>query len=221
VEIGDGFTTATDAITIIANEIPVVTSPLSVDICSGDNVNYTPTSNVAGTTFTWLRVRMPVFPPSLQPQQGTIPSAIRSPTVAILRKAITYTITPTGPAPTFCPGTPVVLTVAVMPVSSITTTPLSQVVNTGLSSTPVTLVSDVTGAGFEWQFFSLDCPAFFGSYLPGGNTNTLPAQTFTILPGGPNTCEICYEAHAYTTLTDGTQCPGPLIITAIRSIWSR
>jgi|GEM_PF-437463 len=209
VEIGDGFTTATDAITIIANEIPVVTSPLSVDICSGDNVNYTPTSNVAGTTFTWLRGTNACISsfPAATTGNNTISNTLTN--SCNTSQSITYTITPTGPAPTFCPGTPVVLTVAVMPVSSITTTPLSQVVNTGLSSTPVTLVSDVTGAGFEWQFFSLDCPAFFGSYLPGGNTNTLPAQTFTILPGGPNTCEICYEAHAYTTLTDGTQCPGP------------
>nr|WP_294990238.1 PKD-like domain-containing protein [uncultured Sediminibacterium sp.] len=48
--------TNTQNITVTVNPIPVLTSVSNApDICSGNTFNYFPTSNVAGTSFTWTR----------------------------------------------------------------------------------------------------------------------------------------------------------------------
>ncbi|MBK7175247.1 MAG: PKD domain-containing protein [Bacteroidales bacterium] len=209
VEVDDTFTTADANISVTVNAHPSVTSPLSQQICSGENINYTPTSDVTGTTFTWLRNTNACITPLPGANSGnnTISNTLTNSCNTV--QSISYTITPTGPAPTFCSGTPQTLVVDVMPVASIITTPNNQTINSGFSTSAVTLDSDVAGANYHWQFYSVDCPSYFGSYLAGGNTSTLPVQTFTILPGGPSSCEICYEANAYVTLGNGTQCEGP------------
>ncbi|MBK7214008.1 MAG: PKD domain-containing protein [Bacteroidales bacterium] len=209
VQVGDTYTTANANISVTVNANPTVTSPLSMQICSGDNVNYTPTSNVTGASFTWFRNTNACITalPGANSGNNSISNTLTNNCSTV--ESISYTITPTGPAPTFCPGTSQTLVVDVMPVASITTTPNSQTVNSGFPTSAVTLTSDVAGAGFHWQFYSVDCPAYFGPYLAGGNTSTMPVQTFNILPGGPNSCEICYEATAYVTRLDGTTCEGP------------
>ena len=41
---------------VTVNNNPVITSPTTISICSGESVNYTPISNVNGTTFAWTGV---------------------------------------------------------------------------------------------------------------------------------------------------------------------
>jgi len=107
-------------IEIIVNPIPVITSVTSKSICSGDNVNYTPESNVAGTTFTWTgssdgTVSGVTPTGSSNTGSGIIDDLLTIAPGGSTSGIATYIITPTGPAPTYCPGTPITLTVTVMP----------------------------------------------------------------------------------------------------------
>ncbi|MDY0077635.1 MAG: PKD domain-containing protein, partial [Bacteroidales bacterium] len=106
-------------VTITVNEIPSITSPAAVSICSNSALSYTPTSNVPGTTFTWTGSNT----------SGTVNGVSPSGTSAIndflsiasgstVSGTATYTIIPTGPAPTFCEGDPIYLVVTVNPLPS-------------------------------------------------------------------------------------------------------
>jgi len=208
VVVGDGFTTTMASIVITVNKIPTVTSAVLKQICSGEDVNYTPTADVPGTTFTWVRSTNPcVTAPGANTGTGPISNVLAN--ICNTVESITYTITPTGPAPTLCIGTPLVLTVDVMPVAAITNASNTQAVNAGLPTVAVTFTSNVSGVNFHWQFASVSCPGYFGTYLTSGNTSVIPSQTFTILPGGPPSCQICYTVNAYIILPGGKECWGP------------
>ena len=104
-------------ITITVNEIPAITSPAAVSLCSYEALNYEITSDVPGTTFTWTGVNTSGTVSGITPNGVnsvitdilTIPAGSPAPGIA------TYTIIPTGPEPTFCEGEPFDLVVTVLP----------------------------------------------------------------------------------------------------------
>ncbi|MBZ0243785.1 MAG: hypothetical protein K8F24_11255, partial [Bacteroidales bacterium] len=101
---------------ITVNEIPTVTSPAAVSICSIEALNYTPTSSVPGTTFAWTGVNTSGTVTGVSPSgTGSINDILSIPAGGTVSGTATYTIIPTGPAPTFCEGDPFYLVVTVLP----------------------------------------------------------------------------------------------------------
>ena len=123
---------------------------------------------------------------------------------------VNYTITPTGPAPTYCIGLPVTLEVRVMPSASITNAVNSQTVVSGSSTIPVTFTSDVSMAGIHWKYLSTSSPCSglisFTEYE--GYSETLPSQTISLAPGTPASCTLSYTIRPYQLITVGDTCWG-------------
>ncbi|MDP2235242.1 MAG: PKD-like domain-containing protein, partial [Bacteroidales bacterium] len=82
---------------------PGVTSVETLTICTGNAVNYTPTSNVAGTVFNWTAVNT-VGSVSGFTVSGSGPITDVLTNFGPANGVVTYTITPTGPAPLNCGG---------------------------------------------------------------------------------------------------------------------
>lgn len=92
-----------DTFLIIVNPTPIVSSASDTTICSGDSLNYIPTSAFVGTTYSW----------EASTTKGTVLDYDTTGTGTIndlLTNAeasdgqVTYVITPTGPDTTNCPG---------------------------------------------------------------------------------------------------------------------
>jgi len=173
---------------------PVITSPLTRTICSGTSVNYNPVSNVAGSTFTWTAVVTSGTVNGLVASgTGSINTVLSLPAGSTTSATVTYTITPTGPATTFCPGVPSDLVVTIDPTPIVTNVPMSQDICAGAVTTPVVWQSNVTGATFSW---TASAPAGISGYQASG-TGDLPAMqvfstlmamgtlTYTVIPTGP------------------------------------
>ena len=93
----------TESFTITVNPTPTVTSASSLSICSGLAVNYTPTSAVAGTTFTWTALNtIGTVTGYAVSGTGTINNTLTN--TGTGDGQVTYTITPHGPGTTNCPG---------------------------------------------------------------------------------------------------------------------
>ena len=104
-------------VTITVDEIPSVTSPATVSICSNEAVDYVITSDVPGTTFTWTGTNTSgtVTGISASGSGTSINDFLSIPPGGMASGIATYTIIPTGPAPTFCEGEPFELVVTVLP----------------------------------------------------------------------------------------------------------
>jgi len=103
-------------VTITVNEIPTVTSDTAVSICSVEAVNYTPTSYVPGTTFAWTGDNTSGTVTGISPSgTGSINDILSITAGGSVSGTATYTITPTGPSPTFCEGDPFYLVVTILP----------------------------------------------------------------------------------------------------------
>ena len=204
VSVWDGYTSASANQTITVNPIPVITSPLSVCICSGNPVNYTPVSTVPGTTFFWS-----TSPGSCNGNTSGSGTTITD----VLTNTgnspcmVTYNITPLGPDPTNCIGQTVQLDVQVMPVAGITNILNQQIVISGNYTSVVNFTSNVAGATFDWQFFNTTCPGYANYSLTSGS-GPMPSQIVGILPGGPPSCTITYMVTPKTACSGGLQCFG-------------
>jgi PKD repeat protein len=210
VDVGDGFTTTTASKTLTVSKIPSVTSVLEKQICSGGDVAYTPLSDVPGTTFNWVR-GFNTYITSLPPDNngsGTINNILSNSYNTV--ETVKYTITPTGPAPTYCVGSSAELIVSVKPVASITNPGNSQIVVSGYPSSSVTFTSNVAAAGIHWKYSatSSSCPGLISFAQYQGYTPTLPVQTITLLPGAPATCILSYLVRPYLIITVGDTCWG-------------
>lgn len=108
---------STSQVTITRGAIPTITnSNMSINICSGDHVNFTPTSGVTGSTFAWVSgVPTTGVTGESSNGTGTINDILLNANTTAGTE--TYTITPTGPSPTFCAGTASTLTVTIEPVT--------------------------------------------------------------------------------------------------------
>lgn len=109
--------TVSNPVQITVNQIPVVT-PATKSICSWESVNFPITSNVPGATYSWtgqVTSGVPVSGVSPGTNSGPINDILYLVPGGSLNGEVTYTITPTGPAPTYCVGIPSTLVVTVKP----------------------------------------------------------------------------------------------------------
>lgn len=168
-----------NAVVVQVDPIPTVTSASTTDICTGSSVSYHPTSNVADATFTWNATvtsgSISGFTPS---GSGDIIDILAIlPLGSASSGEVTYTITPTGPATSFCPGTsPLKLVVTVYPIAHVTNPSLSQDICAGMASAPVAIQSNIPAATFSWTATG---SAGLSGYPTTPQTGNIPSMTMT------------------------------------------
>lgn len=195
-----GCETISDEVTVQVNPIPQVTSSATDLVCNGDDLNYSITSDVAGTTFTWTAA-------VLTSPAGGILGGFSGGSGATINQTLTntgdedgvirYTITPTGPGPTNCVGADFTLDVTVEPTPEVNATNNAAVICDG-DDTDIDLDNDgVSGSvatTYSWtaaETTSPDGGAFTGFSAGSGNSinqtlsNSGTSQgvvTYTITP---------------------------------------
>ncbi len=119
-------------------------------LCSGGTTAIVLGSDVASTNFSWTVTSSPAVTWIDAPSGGSRTNGNNSVIAQTLRHSgtvpvtVTYTITPTGPLPTSCPGLPVTRTVIVNPAAQVND-PADQVVCNGASTALVNFATNRTG----------------------------------------------------------------------------
>ena len=99
---------------VTVNSIPVITSPDTIATCSGQNVNYTITSSLAGSSYTWTASLIIGSATGYSSGSGNVINNIlinNTMSAALIK----YVITPTAPGAPPCTGAPFTLIVNVRP----------------------------------------------------------------------------------------------------------
>ncbi|GHN01324.1 hypothetical protein WSM22_28130 [Cytophagales bacterium WSM2-2] len=142
---------ATQSTSITLKAMPVITNTateLQTTICSATALNFTPTSTIGGTTYTWTSsISGPINPTSVTAgPSSTMPIANSPVNTGNVVGTVTYTITP---AFNGCSGTPVNYVVTVNPVPDIAAS--NQIICSG-ATTNVTIANpnNVSGTSFSW-----------------------------------------------------------------------
>ncbi|HPE57888.1 MAG TPA: PKD domain-containing protein, partial [Bacteroidales bacterium] len=201
----DGYSTATASVVVEVLPVPVVTSLLDITICSNTQLNYEPTSTIAGSTFQWITTPGGSCTGNSSGQGTIIEDLLIN--NGVNDCVITYEIIPFGPIPPNCGGLPVALNVTVKSVPYVTNTISQQTIISGQLTEPVTFTSNIPEAVFEWEFFETDCEGFLDYPLVSGTEATIPSQIITILEGGPSQCYLTYRVTPSLNIP-GDSCPG-------------
>jgi PKD repeat protein len=174
-------------VVITVNSIPMITSSPSKLICSGEHVNYNPTSNIPGTTFQWNVI---------DNSAGCITGIAANSGVGIIAhnlvntcgeiKTVSYLITPVGP--TGCTGDEFELVMEVNPRILLTLTPANPNPGYGTWTTITANISGGTGSlSITWQ----GGPITSGQSTPTITTGQLYANTqYEIIVTDENNCSV-------------------------------
>ncbi|MBI1838066.1 MAG: PKD domain-containing protein, partial [Flavobacteriia bacterium] len=184
--------TATDAVSITMSGSPVITNATTTQtICSGTTASIIPTSSVVGTTYSWTSTPSAgTITGNTTPGTGNVSDVLNN--SALVSGTVTYTITPTGPAPGFCVGAPVNFVVTVDPIPTITNATTTQAICSGATASIVP-TSGVASTTFAWTASS-SAGTTTGFTTPGsGNisnvlsnsASTTGTVTYVITPTGP------------------------------------
>jgi len=147
------------------------TSELSKSICTGDFAVLTPTSTVAGSTFSWTAVNADGYATGFSPiGSGNIREEITN-TNATQNAVVVYTITPLANG---CPGVPFTFTVTVTPRPIITASLTEKTICSG-SAVGITIASNIPTT-FSWT--SVATPDVTGSRP--APTQTTPGTSIII-----------------------------------------
>src|SRR6185437_2288090 len=131
--------------TVTVNPTPTVTSAASAAICNSTAQNYSITSNVSGTTFSWGRAAVAGISNTAVSGQtsSTITESLVNTTNAPV--AVTYVITPTANG---CSGPTFTYTVTVNPTPTVTSAASATICNSTAQNYAIT--SNVSGTTFSW-----------------------------------------------------------------------
>ena len=189
---------SSNIVTITVNEKPTVNSASSKAVCSGTAVNYQPTADVDFSSFTWTASTAGTITGFTASGSGIINNVLTLPSGSSSSQTITYRITPTGPAPTLCTGTPFDLVVTVNPTPTVTNATLTKEICAGETTDAVTFQSNVPSTTFSWTASS--ATSGLAGYRMSG-TGDLPAMqifspllspgtiTYTVTPHSPANCD--------------------------------
>ena len=159
--------------TVLVNPIPTFSnSPMTQTICSGANTSLVNlTSDVSGATFAWTASAPGVVTGFTASGTSTIPVQTIS-TTGTTQGTVTYAITPTAAS---CSGTVSNYTVLVNPKPTVSNSPMTQTICSGVNTTLVNLTSDVSGTTFFWTASNT---AGVSGYTASG-TSTIPVQNIS------------------------------------------
>jgi gliding motility-associated-like protein len=155
--------------TVTVNPTPIVTSATSAITCNSTAQNYTITSNVAGTTYSWGRAAVAGISNgavSGQTTSSVTETLVNTSNVAVV---VTYLITPTANG---CSGPVFNYDVTVNPTSTVT----SAASATTCNNTPenYNITSNVTGTTFNWGRAAV---AGISNAAVGGQTTSSITET--------------------------------------------
>lgn len=126
-----------------AQPCPTVKAPSGFTVCSGSTKSIVLSSDISGTVFSWKVAQSDV----VGAEEGTGTSIICTLTSTDSKMgSAVYTVTPTANG---CEGTPLAITIIIMPIPNVTATPLSSTITSG-STSSIVLTSDVAGTAFSW-----------------------------------------------------------------------
>jgi len=173
-----------DEVIITINPRNSITNASNQIICTGDNFNYHPTAQVAGSTFTWTStVTSGSISGNTASGSGDINDVLTN-SNATSNGTVTYTITPINTNNNIsCPGTSYSFTVTVRPRPIVTVSPTATTVCSG-QQINIGLSSNISGTTFKWTSTA--------SNGISGNTNQTAINTTGITDG-------LYNASATTT----------------------
>lgn len=197
---------ASNSVLITVNQKPVITSGTTFEQCSGQTFIYNPTSNNAYTTYTWTASsptgNVTGFSIS---GSGEINDVLSLQPGSSTSGQVVYTLTPTGPAPTYCLGDPVNITVNVYATPQITNSVTSETICSGESTAGVIFNSNVPGTTYTW---TASAPSSVSGYQFSGSGN-LPSWTLYsislvqeivdvyVYPEGPSPAHCAGDAFHY------------------------
>ncbi|MCP9767537.1 hypothetical protein EGI22_06410, partial [Lacihabitans sp. LS3-19] len=184
----------------------VITNPGPETICSGLSFSRTPTSNIAGTQYTWTSAL------TSTPTGGTITGftnnniASSAPISQTLTNTgttngvVTYTVTPIANG---CNGAPFSFAITVQP-TIVITNPGPQTICSGaaFSSTPV---SNIAGTTYKWTQVVTTAPT--GGSISGNSNNSTPSAapiTQTLSNSGTTNGVVTYTITPVANGCDGT-----------------
>ena len=181
---------------VYVDPLPTVTnSPLTQTVCSGGNTTQVDlTSDVDDTNFEWIATATTGVSGFIASGTGPIPSQNIT-TTENTTGTVTYEITPTANS---CEGQVATYTIQVNPIPTVTNSTLDQTICSGVSSSEIEFLSDVSGSTFDWTVTSSNGVTGFTSSGQG----SLPPQTISTT--GPSQGSVTYEV---TPTANG--CSGP------------
>ncbi len=173
--------TSPAAAAITVNPIPVGTSSLSTQsICSGQTttaVSLYTSNNVTGTTFAWTRNKTTEVTGIASSGSGSSIAASTLTNTTLTSQTVVFTITPTGPASSNCPGSTYTVSIVVTPGATVNA---GSNIAAGTASTPCKSVSpsavSLTGA-------SIGGSATDAAWSVTSGTGTLSSTVSSATPG--------------------------------------
>jgi hypothetical protein len=179
-------------------------TPPSQTICSGSTTSIALSSNMPGTTFSWMVVESGVTGASAG-SGSSIAQTLNTTTNAA--GTATYTVTPTSPGG--CSGSPITVVVTVNPAPIAMATPPSDTICSG-DTTSIALSSNVPSTTFSWTVVESGVTGASdgsGSSIAqtlNTTTNATGTATYTITPSA-NGC----TGDSITLIVTVTQCSKP------------
>jgi len=147
-----------ESVDVVVNPIPTFTNlPAAATVASGTTLDFLPTSDVAGTAFSWTSTVTGDITGNTSVGDGKIADILNN-TGRISDGTVTYTITATGPDPESCVNSTTadyVVTVNIDPVLAIG---MEDVVSTNVYPNPVGNVLNISikdNSPYEYKIFSL------------------------------------------------------------------
>jgi gliding motility-associated-like protein len=185
--------------TVTVNPTPTMTSANTATICSGGTVSIPLTSNVA-SNYIWIATNNPNTTGESTTTQSTntLSNTITDNTTTT--QSVIYTVTPTSTGGS-CAGTAQTVTVTVNPVPTITATPSSQTLCSGLA-TSIALTSSIGTSTFSWTVSQAGVSG--ASNSSGANIT----QTLTATSTSAGTA-------TYTITPTAGACPGTALVVPI------
>lgn len=208
---GTGCTSpAADPFPVTVANRPIITSVSTATLCSGQNVNavHTITSNIVGTTYNWEVIN--ITGSVLGTLLGNTATGVTDINETLsntsgVTASVTYRITPIGPGPDNCPGTPQNFTVTVNPEPVIVVGQTKSICSGASVAKEILLAPANLPAGtiFNWPDPDAGGPATAGVNIPMGVAGTLHIND--VLTNLTNTPIV---VNYVITPTSGANCVG-------------
>jgi gliding motility-associated-like protein len=199
---------ASISFTITVDPTPSVDPISNQQLCAGDFTSAVSFSGpVSGTTFTWAN-NNPAIGIAGPPPSNGVPS-FQGTNAGNTSITGIFTVTPSGPAPTACPGPIANFNIRIDPLP-VLSDPADQVVCNGAPTLPVNFVSSVANTVFTWTCnnTSIGLAASGTGNIPSFNavnTSNVPVvATITIIPSGPVPTSCVGNTQSFTITVNPT-----------------